>query len=240
MCLVSSALPGLRAGSDKNATRPRWASNPGQPLAPACAPPGEPPVADVPVAHCGDRGALLPRRQRTRAQNRAQRIAAETTPGPPNPPGPTCPDGQLLRRIPTHQRRRRAATLLMQSTGALANETSQEIGGSCANTRGIRASCRRRRRPIRSVHAAAAQQAEGNSETCSPARRQFRRRAIRRSRVGVGGRSADARRRPYARRGTVRVLRGRTRGSRVAQRRGGVARLCPPDSLAPRSTKRGN
>ena len=163
-----------------------------------------------------------------------------TTAQPPNPPGPTCPDGQLLRRIPTHQRRRRAATLLMQSTGALANETSQEIGGSCANTRGIRTSCRRRRRPIRSVDAAAAQQAEGNSETCSPARRQFRRRAIRRSRVGVGGRSADARRRPYARRGTVRVLRGRTRGSRVAQRRGGVARQCPPDSLAPRSTKRGN
>ena len=43
MCLVSNALPGLRAGSDKNATRPRWASNPGQPLAPACAPPASRP-----------------------------------------------------------------------------------------------------------------------------------------------------------------------------------------------------
>jgi hypothetical protein len=42
-----------------------------------CAPTGKPPVADVPVDHCGDRGALMPRRQRTRAQNRAQRIAAK-------------------------------------------------------------------------------------------------------------------------------------------------------------------
>jgi hypothetical protein len=63
------------------------------------------------------------------------------TPEPLSPPGPTCPDGQLLRRTPTHQRRR-AATLLMQSTAALADETSQELGGSCANTR-IRTSCRR-------------------------------------------------------------------------------------------------
>ncbi|HUO38582.1 MAG TPA: DUF222 domain-containing protein [Mycobacterium sp.] len=35
--------------------------------------------------------------------------------------------------------------------------------------------------------------------------------AIRQSRLGVGGRSADVRRRIYTRRGTVRVLRGRTR-----------------------------
>lgn len=164
------------------------------------------------------------------------------TPEPLSPPGPTCPDGQLLRRTPTHQRRR-AATLLMQSTAALGNETSQELGGSCANTRDsdiVSPAPSGRGCPIRSVRAAAVQQVEGNCETCSPVRRQFRRRAIRRSRVGLGGRSADVRRRPYARRGTVRVLRGRTRGSRVAQRRGGVARQCLPVSLAPRSTRRGN
>src|SRR6476661_7647029 len=41
-------------------------------------------------------------------------------PGPPTSPrlGPRC-----------------CSPLLMQSTGALANETSQELGGSCANTR---------------------------------------------------------------------------------------------------------
>ena len=175
-----------------------------------CVPTGDIAAPEVVIDHRGERTAMMPKRRRTRTQNRAHRIAAERRHTRQIRPGPTCPDGQLLRRTPTHQRRRRAATLLMQSIGALADETSQEIGGSCANTRRIRTSCRRRRRPIRSVHAAAAQQAEGNSETCPPARRQFRRRAIRRSRVGVGGRSADVRRRPYARRGTVRVLRGRT------------------------------
>ena len=169
-----------------------------------CVPTGDIAAPEVVIDHCGERTAMMPKRRRTRTQNRAHRIAAERRHTRQTRPGPTCPDGQLLRRTRTHQRRRRAATLLTQSIGALADETSQEIGGSCANTRRIRTSCRRRRRPIRSVHAAAAQQAEGNSETCPPARRQFRSWAIRRSRVGVGGRSADVRRRPYARRGTVR------------------------------------
>ena len=155
-------------------------------------------------------------------------------------PGRHRSRGRVLRpRTTTSRLRRRPTTLVMQWTGALADETAPELVGSWANTRDSDI-VSRRRRPIRSVHAAAAQQAEGNSETCSPVRRQFRRRAIRRSRVGLGGRSADVRRRPYARRGTVRVLPGRTRGSRVARRRVGVARQCPPVSLAPRSTKRGN
>ena len=138
------------------------------------------------------------------------------------------------------RRRRRRTPLLMQWTGTLADETSPELVGYWANTRdsGI---VSRRRRPIRSVHAAVAHcWAEGNSEMCLPVRRQYRGGAIRRSRVGLGGRSADVRRRSYARRGAVRVLRGRTRRSRVAQRRCGVARQCSPVSLAPRSTKRGN
>ncbi len=111
------------------------------------------------------------------------------TPEPLSPPGPTCPDRQLLRRTPTHQRRR-AATLLMQSTAALGNETSQELGGSCANTRDsdiVSPAPSGRGCPIRSVRAAAAQQVGGNCETCSPVRRQFRRGAIRRSRLGLGG-----------------------------------------------------
>lgn len=97
------------------------------------------------------------------------------TPEPLSPPGPTRPDGQLLRRTPTHQRRR-AATLLMQSTAALGYETSQELGGSCANTRDsdiVSPAPSGRGCPIRSVRAAAAQQVGGNCETCSPVRRQF-------------------------------------------------------------------
>ena len=60
---------------------------------------------------------------------------------PPNdartakPAWPDVPRWSATSPDPTHQRRRRAATLLMLSTGALANETSQELGGSCANTR---------------------------------------------------------------------------------------------------------
>jgi len=88
------------------------------------------------------------------------------TPEPLSPPGPTCPDGQLLRRTPTHQRRR-AATLLMQSTAALGNETSQELGGSCANTRDsdiVSPAPSGRGCPIRSVRAAAAQQVGGTAK----------------------------------------------------------------------------
>ena len=218
---VATTIWSRRSGSGviDNCWRGRSSGpRPGPPMSPPwvraavprlCVPTGDIAAPEAVIDHRGERTAVMPKRRRTRTQNRAHRIAAERRHMRQTRPGPTCPDGQLLRRTPTHQRRR-AATLLMQSMGALADETSQEIGGSCANTRGIRTSCRRRRRPIRSVHAAAAQQAERNSKTCSPARRQFRRRAIRRSRVGVGGRSADVRHRPYARRGTVRVLRGRT------------------------------
>jgi hypothetical protein len=48
------------------------------------------------------------------------RSSGPLRPGPPTSPrlGPRC-----------------CSPLLMQSTGALANETSQELGGSCANTR---------------------------------------------------------------------------------------------------------
>jgi hypothetical protein len=100
-----------------------------------------------------------------------------------------------------------------QWTGALADETSPELVGSWANTRDADTRdadiVSRRRRPIRSLHAAVAHcWADGNSEMCLPVRRQYRGGAVRRS--------------------------------RVAQRRGGVARRCPPVSLAARSTKRGN
>ena len=115
-----------------------------------CVPTGDIAAPEVVIDHRGERTAMMPKRRRTRTQNRAHRIAAERRHTRQTRPGPTCPDGQLLRRTRTHQRRRRAATLLMQSIGALADETSQEIGGSCANTRRIRTSCRRRRRPIRS------------------------------------------------------------------------------------------
>jgi hypothetical protein len=153
-----------------------------------CVPSGEPPVADVPVDHCATWCANAspsthPSPEPGPAHHRRR------TPEPLSPPGPTCPDGQLLRRTPTHQRRR-AATLLMQSTAALGNETSQELGGSCANTRDsdiVSPAPSGRGCPIRSVRAAAAQQVGGNCETCSPVRRQFRRGAIRRSRVGLGG-----------------------------------------------------
>jgi hypothetical protein len=44
-----------------------------------CRPTGDvpPPKADLPVDYCGDRTAMMPRRRRTRAQNRAHRIATE-------------------------------------------------------------------------------------------------------------------------------------------------------------------
>jgi hypothetical protein len=43
-----------------------------------CRPTGDlPPHADPPTQHCGERTAMMPRRRRTRAQNRAQRIATE-------------------------------------------------------------------------------------------------------------------------------------------------------------------
>jgi hypothetical protein len=43
-----------------------------------CRPTGDlPPQADPPTEHCGERTAMMPRRRRTRAQNRAQRIATE-------------------------------------------------------------------------------------------------------------------------------------------------------------------
>ncbi len=35
------------------------------------------PEADPPSDYCGDRGAMMPKRPRTRAQNRAHRVAAE-------------------------------------------------------------------------------------------------------------------------------------------------------------------
>lgn len=43
-----------------------------------CRPTGDlPPHADPPTEHCGERTAMTPRRRRTGAQNRAQRIATE-------------------------------------------------------------------------------------------------------------------------------------------------------------------
>jgi len=43
-----------------------------------CRPTGDlPPQADPPTEHCGERTAMMPRRRRTRAQNRAQLIATE-------------------------------------------------------------------------------------------------------------------------------------------------------------------
>jgi hypothetical protein len=35
------------------------------------------PEADPPLEHCGERTAMMPKRRRTRTQNRAQRIATE-------------------------------------------------------------------------------------------------------------------------------------------------------------------
>jgi hypothetical protein len=43
-----------------------------------CRPTGDlPPHVNRPTEHCGERTAMMPRRRRTRAQNRAQRIATE-------------------------------------------------------------------------------------------------------------------------------------------------------------------
>ncbi len=42
-----------------------------------CAPTGDPPISDATSEHCGERTAMMPLRTRTRAQNRAARIAAE-------------------------------------------------------------------------------------------------------------------------------------------------------------------
>jgi hypothetical protein len=55
----------------------------------------------------------------------------------------------------------------MQSTAALGNETSQELGGSCANTRDsdiVSPAPSGRGCPIRSVRAAAAQQVGGTAK----------------------------------------------------------------------------
>jgi hypothetical protein len=57
---------------------------------------------------------------------------------------------------------------VMQTTGALANETLQEFGGSRANHAApceiVSLAQSGWGRPIRSVHAATAQQAQGNSD----------------------------------------------------------------------------
>jgi hypothetical protein len=44
-----------------------------------CAPTGDLPApqADSPIEYCGDRNAMMPRRSRTRRQDRADRVAAE-------------------------------------------------------------------------------------------------------------------------------------------------------------------
>lgn len=43
-----------------------------------CAPTGElAPLAELPIELCGDRAARMPKRRRTRAQNRAHRVATE-------------------------------------------------------------------------------------------------------------------------------------------------------------------
>ncbi|MEB4212436.1 hypothetical protein OQ789_25790, partial [Mycobacterium sp. 94-17] len=43
-----------------------------------CAPTGDlPPPAERPAEPCGERTAMMPRRRRTRAQDRAYRVAAE-------------------------------------------------------------------------------------------------------------------------------------------------------------------
>jgi len=56
-----------------------YVTTPGSALlfASLCAPTGEISVAKVLDDRCGERTAMMPRRQRTRAQNRAQLIAAE-------------------------------------------------------------------------------------------------------------------------------------------------------------------
>ncbi|WP_374021523.1 HNH endonuclease signature motif containing protein [Mycobacterium sp. HNNTM2301] len=70
-----------------------------------CAPTGHPPATPTPVERCAERTAMMPRRSRTRAQNRAQRITTErrhnrqarlaaqpAVPTNPAPAGPAPPD----------------------------------------------------------------------------------------------------------------------------------------------------
>ncbi|WP_083198744.1 HNH endonuclease signature motif containing protein, partial [Mycobacterium malmoense] len=72
-----------------------------------CAPTGDPPLTPVTAERCGQRTAMMPLRTRTRAQNRAQRIATErhhnrqarlaTPPAVPTgtaPSGPAPPDDE--------------------------------------------------------------------------------------------------------------------------------------------------
>ncbi len=42
-----------------------------------CAPTGDPPTTEAATERCGERSAMMPQRRRTRAQDRAARIAAE-------------------------------------------------------------------------------------------------------------------------------------------------------------------
>ncbi|OCB18887.1 hypothetical protein A5674_07925 [Mycobacterium malmoense] len=66
-----------------------------------CAPTGDPPLTPVTAERCGQRTAMMPLRTRTRAQNRAQRIATERHHNrqarlatPPAVPTGTAPSGR--------------------------------------------------------------------------------------------------------------------------------------------------
>lgn len=137
-----------------------------------------------------------------------QRSDATTT----KPDKPNVNLGKPPSRIDATALPRRTTTaLLTRPASCVAHSQRRQQNVARREHAGIRhrvASPSGRGRPIRSAHAAAAQQAEGNSETCSPLRRQSRRGAVRRSRLGLGGRSADVRRRLYAWWSAVRVLRG--------------------------------
>jgi hypothetical protein len=117
-------------------------------------------------------------------RNMSARISGRTSPRSRPTAAATTEPATPRTSAPHHQPP--AATtnpLLMQWTGTLADETSPELVGSWANTRDSDIASRRRR-PIRSLHAAVAHcWADGNSEMCLPVRRQYRGGAVRRSRV---------------------------------------------------------
>ena len=78
-----------------------------------CAPTGDLPApeADPTTDYCGDRTAMMPRRRRTRQQDRAHRVAVERR---QNHQARTTrrPKPQLPRTSPTERQRRRSAAVL--------------------------------------------------------------------------------------------------------------------------------
>ena len=96
------------------------------------------PEADPPPDYCGERTAMMPTRRRTRAQNRAHRIATERRPQPPNPVSrPRRTDGSGATR------RRRTTALLTLSSVASGGRYYRINTAPVVNNRGFHLGCHR-------------------------------------------------------------------------------------------------